>query len=174
MPESSDPNKASSLSQRFDDYGKMVEDIVLRGLEHPACELKRSVSVSKDDLAGRLEFVKFLQGQANSHIVGERLIVIGADEKERKFYDVANADEFDPAKLTLILQKYLHPEPSYDVFYKMKSSGGQRYVLIVLHAKQSRPIMTLVDGGSANSKIHFRPGDIWIKKNTSLGPATKA
>src|SRR5260370_32460548 len=71
MPESSDPNLASTLSKRFDDYGKMVEDIVL-------------------------------------------------------------------------------------------------------HAKQPRPIMMLVDGGSANNKIHFRPGDIWIKKNTSLGPATKA
>jgi hypothetical protein len=100
MPESSDPNLASTLSKRFDDYGKMVEDIVLRGLEHPAIELKRTVTVSKDDLAGRLEFVKFFQGQANSHIDSERLIVIGADEKERKFYDVQNPDEFDSAKLT--------------------------------------------------------------------------
>ncbi len=129
--------------------------------------------MSRDDLAARLEFVKFFQGQANSHILGERLIVIGADEKERKFYDVENADEFNPAKLTLIFQKYLHPEPSYEVFYQMKYSGGERYVLIVLHAVQPRPIMMLVDGGSAN-KTHFRPGDIWIKKNTSLGPATKA
>jgi len=174
MPESSDPNLASTLSKRFDDYGKMVEDIVLRGLEHPAIELKRTVTVSKDDLAGRLEFVKFFQGQANSHIDSERLIVIGADEKERKFYDVQNPDEFDSAKLTLILQKYLHPEPSYEGFYKMKTSAGERYVLIVLHAKQPRPIMMLVDGGSANNKIHFRPGDIWIKKNTSIGPATKS
>jgi hypothetical protein len=44
MPESSDPNLASTLSKRFDDYGKMVEDIVLRGLEHPAIELKRTGS----------------------------------------------------------------------------------------------------------------------------------
>jgi hypothetical protein len=175
MPESSDLNHAASLPKRFDDYEKLVENIVLRGLEHPSCELKRTVTLSKgSDLAGRLEFVKLFQGHANSHIDSERLIAIGADEKERRFYDVDNSDEFDPAKLTLIFQKYLHPEPSYEVFQKMKASTGERYVLIVLQAIQPRPIMMLIDGGSANNKIHFRPGDIWIKKNTGLGPATKA
>jgi hypothetical protein len=174
MPESSDLNNPASLSNRFDEYGKIVEGIVLRGLEHPSCELKRSVTLSKGDLSGRLEFVKFFQGHANSHSNSERLIVVGADEKECKFYDVENSDEFDAAKLTLILQKYLDPEPSYEVFPRMRASTGERYVLIVLHAVQARPIMMVTDGGSANNKVHFRPGDIWIKKNTSLGPATKA
>ena len=80
MPESTDPNLSASLPQRFDDYAKTVEDIVLRGIEHPACELKRAVNISRG--GDRLEFLKLVQGQANSHTKGERLIVIGADQKE--------------------------------------------------------------------------------------------
>ena len=57
MPPSRDPTDAAALPERFDGYGKIVEGIVLRGIEHQACELKRSVTLSKDDLTDRLDFV---------------------------------------------------------------------------------------------------------------------
>lgn len=157
----------------MDGYGKTIEGIVLRGIEHQACELKRSVTLSKDDLTDRLDFVKLFQGLANSHVGTECLIVIGADQKEKKFFKVANAADFDAAKLSPILAKYLAPEPVYEVFNDMRASSGERYVLIVLNKAQPRPIMTLVDG-KTSSKTHFRPGEIWIKHNTGLRAAMKA
>ena len=173
MPGSTDPTHASALPERFDTYGKTVEGIVLRGIEHPACELKRSVTLSKDDLTDRLDFVKLIQGLANSHSGSECLIVVGADQKDKKFFEVANAADFDPAKLSPILAKYLAPEPVFEVFNDMRASTGERYVLIVLNRLQPRPIMVLVDG-KTNDKVHFRPGEIWIKHNTGLRPAIKA
>lgn len=173
MPTSTDPSLAAALPERFDSYAKTVEGIVLRGIEHPACELKRNVTLSKDDLTDRLDFVKLVQGLANSHVGTECLIVIGADQKEKRFFEVANAPDFDPAKLSPILAKYLAPEPIYEVFNDMRASTGERYVLIVLNKVQPRPIMTLVDG-KTTSKVHFRPGEIWIKHNTGLRVAMKA
>lgn len=84
MPDPTARNGATSLPQRFDMFAKAVEGIVLRGAEHPACELKRTVTLSKDDLADRLDFVKLIQGLANSHAGTECLIVIGADQKEKE------------------------------------------------------------------------------------------
>ena len=173
MPRSTDPTHASALPERFDTYSKDIEGIVLRGIEQPACELKRSVTLSKDDLTDRLDFVKLIQGLANSHSGTECLIVVGADQKDKKFFEVANAADFDPAKLSPILAKYLAPEPVYEVFNDMRASTGERYVLIVLNQLQPRPIMALVDGKTSD-KVHFRPGEIWIKHNTGLRPAMKA
>jgi hypothetical protein len=173
MPESTDPTLAPSLSKRFDHYCQLVEDLVLRGIEQPSCELKRAVAIDKSDLAGRLDFVKFVQGMANSHTEVECLIVIGADQKEKKFFNVDNADDFDPAKLSATLARYLQPEPRYEVFNNMRASTGERYVLIVLNPVQPRPIMIQTEGASGG-KTHFRPGDIWIKHNTSSRAATKA
>src|SRR5271157_1092590 len=156
MPDPMNPHNALSLAHRFDIFAQTVEDIVLRGIEHPACELKRTVTLSKDALTDRLDFVKLLQGLANSHAGTECLIVIGADQKEKKFFEVTNADDFDPAKMSPILAKYLFPEPQYEVFNDMRASTGERYVLIVLNPVQPRPIMTLVDG-QTDTKVHFRP-----------------
>jgi hypothetical protein len=173
MPDPTNPNGVMSLSQRFDTFAQTVEGIVLRGIEHPACELKRTVTLSKDDLTDRLDFVRLIQGLANSHAGTECLVVIGADQRERKFFDVSNAADFDPAKMSPILAKYLSPEPQYEVFNDMQASTGERYVLIVLNQVQPRPIMTLVDG-KTDAKVHFRPGEIWLKHNTGLKAATKA
>lgn len=167
------PVASLSLPQRFDEYSRTVEGIVLRGIEHPACELKRVVILSKGDLADRLDFVKLFQGLANSHTSTECLIVIGADQRERKFFEVENASEFDAARLSPILSKYLSPEPHYEVFTDMRATSGERYVLIVLNPVQPRPIMALVQG-ETEAKTHFRPGEIWIKHNTGLKTATKA
>lgn len=172
MPDPTTPD-AASLPMRFDGFGATVEGIVLRGIEHPACELKRSVTLSKENLTDRLDFVKLVQGLANSHAGTECLIVIGADQKEKKFFEVANAADFDPAKLSPIMAKYLAPEAVYEVFNDMRATTGERYVLIVLNKVQPRPILTLVDG-KTDVKVHFRPGEIWIKHNTGLKTATKA
>lgn len=52
---------------------------MLRGIEHPSCELKRTLSLDRGELGDRLDFIKLMQGLANSHSDSECLIVIGAD-----------------------------------------------------------------------------------------------
>jgi hypothetical protein len=169
LPASNDP---ASLPQRFDEYARTVEGIVLRGIEHPSCELKRSLSLDRGELGDRLDFIKLIQGLANSHSDSECLIIIGADQKEGKFFNVDNADDFDPSRISPILSKYLSPEPKYEIFNNMRALGGERYVLIVMSRAQHRPVVTLVDG-EAKGKVRFRPGDIWVKENTRLRPATR-
>jgi len=145
---------------------------VLRGIEHPSCELKRTLSLDRGELGDRLDFIKLMQGLANSHSDSECLIIIGADQKESKFFNVENADDFDPARLSPIFAKYLSPEPKYEIFNNMRAPGGERYVLIVMNRVQHRPVVALVDG-EVKGKVRFRPGDIWVKENTRLRPATR-
>ena len=164
---------AITLSERFDRYRVEIQKIVERGIEHPNCELKRAVTISKDNLADRLDFIKLIQGLANTHIAEERFIVIGADQKERKFYNVTNVHEFDPAKLSLIIAKYLDPAPRIEVFNHIQTDSGESYVLIVVGADRPRPIVAITEGKS-DKKIHFSVGSIWIKKDTSLQVATRA
>jgi len=174
MAESSQEDRSPiTLVERFDRYRVAVQEVVERGIEHPTYELKRAVTISKDDLADRLDFIKLIQGLANAHIAEERFIVIGADQKERKFYNVANVDEFDPAKLSLVVAKYLDPAPRLEVFNNIRANGGESYVLIVVSPDQPRPVVAITDGKS-DKKIHFGVGNIWIKKDTSLQVATRA
>jgi hypothetical protein len=173
MPDLPTPNGPALLPQRFDEYARTAEGIVLRGIEHPTCELKQTLSLDRGNITDRLDFIKLLQGMANSHAESECLIIIGADQKERKFVDLANAAEFDPARVGPILAKYLSPEPKLEIFHNMRAPGGEQYVLNVLDRAQPRPIMTLVDG-DAQGQVRFRPGDIWIKDNTRLRTATRA
>jgi len=134
--------------------------------------LKRTLSLDRGDLGDRLDFIKLMQGLANSHADTECLIIIGADQKERRFCNIESADDFDPARISPILAKYLSPEPKYEIFNNMRAPGGERYVLIVMNQVQHRPIVTLVDG-EAQGKVRFRPGDIWVKENTRLRSATR-
>ncbi len=145
---------------------------MLRGIEHPLCELKRALSLDRGDLGDRLDFIKLLQGLANSHADTECLIVVGADQKESKFFNIDNADDFDPARISPIVAKYLSPEPKYEIFNNMRAPSGERYVLIVMGRVQHRPIVALVDG-EVQGKHRFRPGDIWVKEHTRLRPATR-
>jgi hypothetical protein len=110
--------------------------------------------------------VKFIQGVANADLAEEKFIVIGADQKERKFYDVPNAAEFDPAKLAAVLSMYLHPQPRIEVFNNMRSESGAQYVLIVLSPDQPRPIVAVSEGTSETpeKRTHFRLGDICDQK----------
>jgi len=162
-----------TLAERFDRYKVEVQQIVARGIEHPRYELKRSATISRENLADRLDFVKLIQGLANAHIKEERFIVIGADQRERKFYQTDNSGEFDPASLSQVISKYLYPQPRLEVFNNIRADGGESYVLIVFNPDQPRPIVTLAEGKS-DKRIHFGLGDIWIKKDTSLQLATRA
>jgi hypothetical protein len=174
MAEPSEPEKVSvPLAARFDRYRVEVEEIVARGIEHPSYELKRSATIARESLADRLEFIKLIQGLANADVAGDRFIVVGADQKERKFYSVGNAGEFDPAKLAQVISKYLEPRPRMEVFNSFRAGGGESYVLIVLSPDQPRPIVAVCEGKS-DKRTHFSKGDIWVKKDTALQLATRA
>ena len=173
MPDPADPKLPITLAQRFDRYREEVQQIVSRGIEHPRYELKRCATVARENLADRLDFVKLIQGVANAHINEERFIVIGADQKEKRFFNVENFNEFDPASLSQIVSKYLDPQPRFDVFNTYRTDTGESFVLIVFDPDQPRPVVTTTEGTS-DKRTHFRLGDIWIKKDTSLQLATRA
>src|SRR5712664_1745791 len=174
MAESSPENRSPvTLAERFDRYRAAVQQVVERGIEHPSYELKRAVTISKENLPDRLDFIKLIQGLANAHIAEERFIVIGADQKERKFYKVENCDDFDPAKLSQIIAKYLDPQPRLEVFNNIRTDDEQSYVLIVIGPDQPRPVVAITEGKS-EKRVHFGVGNIWIKKDTSLQLATRA
>lgn len=135
MAESAESEKSPvALTQRFDTYRAEIEQIVTRGIEHPNYELKRSATISRESLAERLDLVKLTQGLANADVEEERFVVIGADQKERKFFNVGNAGEFDPAKLSQVISKYLDPQPRIEVFNNVRAETGESYVLMVVGA----------------------------------------
>jgi len=51
-----------TLAERVARYRIEVERIVGLGIEHPQFELKRSVTIRKEDIADRLDFIKLIQG----------------------------------------------------------------------------------------------------------------
>ena len=135
--------------------------------------MKRECSVSNKNLKSKLGFVKLIQGLANAHLAEERFIIIGADQKERKFFPVENAAEFDPANLSAILTKYLEPLPSFEAFNSLTEKAGSSFVLIVLAGSQPRPIVVKADVETDDPSVRIRTGEIWIKESTRLRPAIR-
>jgi hypothetical protein len=171
-PLSHQPDKSPppALADRVENYRKEVERVVREVGEHPQYEMKRSCSLSS--LAGKIEFVKDIQSIATSHIEieTEQFLVIGADEKTKKFVPVTNLSEFDEASITQILDKYLSHVPIFQVF-RLESSDGHPFVLFVLPRQPRRRILaksTINDPTDLKPKILLREGDLWTK-GTSTG-----
>ena len=162
-------DKPRTLSERVEQYRIEVQCLVRAGIEHPSFEFTREASLAKANLKSRIDFVKLIQGLANAHLEVERVLVIGADLKERKWAPVMNVDEFDPARVSQVLEKYLAPLPRLEVFHSLKTDEGSPFVLIVLKSTQLRPVVARHD----MHEFNFRKGEIWVKKDTSLGLASK-
>jgi hypothetical protein len=126
MAEPTENKLLAGLATQFERYRAEVQEVVTRRIEHPRYELKRSVTTSRDHLEDRFDFIRLIQGLANAHIAEERFIVIGADEEQRKFCVVSNADEFDPVGLSQILEKYLSPLPRQNLEAHLKSTRCKR------------------------------------------------
>jgi len=171
------PQPDQALSERKRRYAEEVERLVGEGVENPRCELTREVSLEKDDAKSRADFVKLVQGLANAHLTEERFLVIGADKKERRFYPVANPGQFDQAKVTAILRRYLEPLPLIEVFDTMETAQDIPYVLVVLSARQPRPVVTigeikLTNKESGETSFLLRKSSVWIKVGTGLQEAS--
>jgi hypothetical protein len=154
---------ATSLSDRAARYRDEIEKIVAQVGEHPLCEMKRACSFQS--LSEKIEFVKDIQSTATSRIQNERLLVIGADEASKTLCAVQNQDEFDDATIRQILEKYLAPAPDFEVF-KLISSGGLPFILIVIPKQKTRRILarvTVEDASGQKPKLLLREGDLWTK-----------
>ena len=172
-----DPNDKQGLlplSERLQNCLGEIQSLVRQGVEHARFEFKRAASPTREDLDDRLDFIKFVQGVANSEVSEERFVVIGADPTEKQFYSVTNATDFDPARLSPILAKYLDPIPSIEVFNNLQTDDGHRLVVLIFSAIQPQPIMVITEGQKVDGKTRLQVGDIWIKKSTSLRRASRS
>jgi hypothetical protein len=157
-----------ALSERLQKCLVEIQTLVRQGVEHPSFEFKRTASLAREDLDDRLDFIKFLQGVANSEASEERCVVIGADPTEKQFYAVTNAAEFDPARVSPVLAKYLDPVPNIEIFNNLQTDDGRPLVVFIFNAVQPRPIVVKTEGKKADGKTRLQVGDIWIKKGTAL------
>lgn len=175
MPEQSQADRApEALSKRIENYRKEAQLLVTQGGEQSQYEFKRAVSLTRDNLADRLDFIKLIQSLANNtDIPSDRCVVIGADPKEHRFYPVANLDEFDPANLSKIFEAYLEPLPRFECF-SVRTDDGNPFVLVVLDANQPRPIFVIKQGNTETGKTRLEVGDVWIKKNTNTAKAARS
>lgn len=174
MPEQAqDPSAATGLSDRIQIHRKEAQALLQQGGEQPLYEYKRSVKLGRDNLEDRLDFVKLVAAIANADASGERCIVIGGDPKEKKFYPVTNAADFDPANLSKILELYLDPPPLF-LSCQVTTDDDVPFVLIVLEVEQPRPIVIIKQGQTEQGKTKLEMGDVWIKKNTNTVKATRA
>jgi hypothetical protein len=161
------------LSKRLQTLLSEIQSLVNQGVEHSRYEFKRSASLSRDDFDDRLDFIKLVQGVANCESSLERYVVIGGDPEEKQFYPVTNADEFDPARITPILEKYFDPVPNLEVFNHLQTDSGNPLVIVVFSPVQNRPIVIKTEGKKQDGKTRLQVGDIWIKKGTGLHLATR-
>jgi hypothetical protein len=163
---------APQFSERIQKYRREIEALVKQGGEQPQYEFKRTVFVDREHLDDRLDFIKFIQAVANAEISTERCIVIGADPKEKKFYPLSNADDFDRAKLSAIISAYLYPTPQFESF-SLETDAKEVFVILVLNHDQPRPIVVVKEGRTENGKNRLDLGDVWIKKDTGTIRATR-
>jgi hypothetical protein len=161
-----------TLSERVDRYRLEAQRIVGAGAEHPCWELTRQASLNKNNVEERADFVKLVQGIANAHLREERVLVIGADQTNKSFQAVSNAAEFDPARVSDVLERYLSPKPVLEVFNSLQTDDGVPFILLVFAPQQPRPLVG--SGGIQDGKGNnlFRKGDIWVKEGTALRIAT--
>ena len=84
-----------TLADRFDAYRIDIEGIVTRGIEHANYELKRSATISKDNLADRLDFVKLDPGPAQMPVERKRnsslSVPIRRSENSTRFQTLRNS-----------------------------------------------------------------------------------
>jgi len=140
---------------------------VAMGMEHPRFELTQQASISKDNSKSRADFLKLIQGLANAHLEDERLLVIGADQKNNAFVPVSNIAEFDPNNVQSVLGKFLYPIPLQEVF-PLKTDDGVPFIAIVLAAKQPRPVVAKADAKDQDGKSILKKGEVWFKSGTGL------
>ena len=175
MPDDPNGKEASppELSERLENLLSEIQALVKQGVEHSRYEFKRSASLSRDDFDDRLDFVKLVQGIANSESSLERYVVIGADPKDKQFYPVANAVEFDQARVTPIFEKYFDPVPNVEIFNNLHTDSGHALIVIIFNPEQNRPIVIKTEGKKQDGKTRLQVGDIWIKKGTGLHLSTR-
>lgn len=161
------------LSARIETHRVEAQALVKQGGEQPNYEYKRSVTLGRDSLEDRLDFVKLVQSVSNADISGERCIVIGGDPKEKAFHPVVNPADFDPANLSKILKMYLDPLPLFSSC-PVTTDDGIPFFLIVLEASQPTPIVVIKQGQTEKGKTRLEEGDVWIKSNTNTVRATRA
>ncbi len=157
-----------TLSERLNHYRLEAQQIVAAGAEHPRWELTRQASLNKNQIEERADFVKLVQGIANAHLREERVLVIGADQENRVFQAVTNTTEFDPARVSDVLERYLSPKPALEVFNSLQTDEGIPFVLLVFAPQQPRPVVgsSGIQDGKGNNL--FRKGEIWVKEGTGL------
>ena len=155
------------ISERTERYRREIQQLVELGIEHPRCELTQQASISKDNSKARADFLKLVQGLANAHLQEERWLVIGADRSGKAFVPLTNADDFDPAKVQAVLEKYLCPVPNHEVF-RLATDRGVEFILVTLAAKQNRPVVARTDAKDDDGKPVLKKSEVWIKEGTGL------
>lgn len=174
MPGSQD-DKVSlpvSLPDRVRRYCVDAQRLVATGTEHPCWELTRQASFAKGHVEQKADFLKFVQGMANAHLREERILVIGADQKNKVFLPVNNVAEFDAATVSAFLERYLSPKPIFEVFNSLQTEDGVPFVLLVFGPQQARPVVGNAGIQDGKGNVLFRKGDIWVKEGTGLRVAT--
>lgn len=172
MAESTNNQREENLlSERVGRYREEVERLVREGIEHPRYELKREVPLTS--VEDKTVFAKLVQGLANANLSEERFIIIGGDQRLKQFFPVANAPDFDPANISQLLQKYLDPPPRFEVFPSLQTAEGCPFVLLVIDARQPKPILDKCDVQAPDGRFLLHAGDIWIKADTRLRRTTR-
>ena len=174
MPEVPETKTDRALSERIQAYRKEAQVLVSSGAEHRCWEFKKEWSIGQNGGGKRLEFAKLIQGLANCNDDAERFVVIGASQRDKAFSPVTNSEEFDNAKVSDLLARYLEPLPVFESFNSLDTDDGKRFVIIALAQVQPRPITVKKEGHDESSKIHLRQGEVWIKRNTKLELASRS
>ena len=164
----------ASDSEELKRLAHEIEALVARGAENPRFEFTVRCSLGGGNRKSQVDFARALQGIANCLYLGDKVYIIGADQKNKCFVNVDNVREFDSANVGQILEKYFEPVPHF-VSYSLQTKSGETYVAIVLPSDQPRPIVAKAAVQDSDGKTQLlRLGDIWIKRNTALCQATRS
>ena len=169
----SSPADHQGSLEKADILRREIQGYVSQSLETPRYEMTRQCSLASSNRKSQVDFAKTIQGMANALPPAEKVYVIGADQTEGRFYSVENLHEFDAANLHQILGKYLEPIPMFES-YPLHTDDGVQFSAIVVNAEQLRPIVAKANVQASDGRTQLiRAGDIWIKRNTGLGIATR-
>jgi hypothetical protein len=161
----------SPASESVEKRRSSVLDSISNGIEDDYLECKREWILNRSDLTSQIKFIKIIAGMANLLRSREAYFVVGADIANKKFQDVANLTDFDPAKVDDLLRKFLNPQPAIQI-HELDNGTGGRFVLFVIAPSQRRPIT--ISKASNSDSTSIREGEVWIKSGTITRLATRS
>lgn len=142
-------------------------DKLLDEWETTSVEFKRELYLDTKDQ--KAEFVKDILGLANTQASGERLLIIGFDDKTRAYHAPPDPKKITQDNIERVLAQYT--APVVEIKYETLDYGG-RGIVGIIKVKRDRPKLPYKPAASFGDKKRINENQIFVRHGSQTQEAT--